>query len=70
MYLCFLGIKFRIFHAEQAKLLRKEKDVTKVPDHTYGEREREREKKRERERVQLVASHCEKKKSCRVFSKA
>ena len=44
MYLCFLGIKCRTFHAEQVELLRKEKDVTKVPDHTYEKRERERER--------------------------
>ena len=55
MYLCFLGIKCRTFHAEQVELLRKEKDVTKVPDHTYEKREREREggggeRGRERER--------------------
>ena len=34
-----------LYHSKMGKLLAKEGNVTKVPVHTYGEREREREKK-------------------------
>ena len=41
IYLGFHGKKFIVFHGELSELLRKEKNVTKLPVHTYGERERE-----------------------------
>ena len=33
-----------LYHPKMGKLLAKEGNVTKVPVHTYGERERERER--------------------------
>ena len=37
-----------LYHPKMGKLLAKEGNVTKVPAHTYGERERERERERAR----------------------
>ena len=37
-----------LYHPKMGKLLAKERNVTKVPVHTYGGREREKERERER----------------------